>query len=110
LRGYQITDNEGKAHFTTIYPGWYQGRTVHIHFKVRTKPGAFLGEEFTSQLYFDDAVTDVVQANPPYSSKGRRRMRNSDDGVFRNGGSRLILNTVKIAQGYSSVFDVGMQL
>lgn len=47
LRGHQITDAGGKAQFVTIYPGWYPGRTVHIHFKVRYK-----GQEFTSQLFF----------------------------------------------------------
>ena len=36
LRGYQVTDAKGVAAFTTIYPGWYRGRTVHIHFKIRT--------------------------------------------------------------------------
>src|SRR2546422_1615619 len=36
LRGYQTTDADGAVHFQTIYPGWYPGRTVHIHFKIRT--------------------------------------------------------------------------
>src|SRR5687767_9142353 len=40
LRGYQVTDADGRVRFTTIYPGWYPGRAVHIHFKVRTTPGA----------------------------------------------------------------------
>ena len=39
LRGYQVTDDNGTAKFTTIYPGWYQGRAVHIHFKIRTYDG-----------------------------------------------------------------------
>ena len=52
---YQHTDANGKATITTIYPGWYQGRAVHIHFKIRTDAAAASGLEFTSQLFFDDA-------------------------------------------------------
>jgi len=52
LRGYQVTDRNGMAQFTTIYPGWYRGRAVHIHFKVRTQGRSQPGYEFTSQLYF----------------------------------------------------------
>lgn len=51
LRGYQLTDAEGIARFVTIYPGWYPGRAVHLHFKIRTDPDAERGEVFTSQLY-----------------------------------------------------------
>lgn len=55
LRGYQLTDEKGRAHFTTIYPGWYRGRTVHIHFKLRSPAMQRPGFVFTSQLYFEDA-------------------------------------------------------
>jgi protocatechuate 3,4-dioxygenase beta subunit len=57
LRGYQVTDANGTVEFVTIYPGWYPGRTVHIHFKIRTDSASQRGYEFTSQLYFDDALT-----------------------------------------------------
>jgi protocatechuate 3,4-dioxygenase beta subunit len=57
LRGYQMTDDNGVVNFTTIYPGWYQGRAVHIHFKVRTYSGATKLDEFTSQFYLDDSLT-----------------------------------------------------
>ena len=110
LRGHQVTDSKGEARFKTIYPGWYEGRTVHIHFKVRTNPSSFFGKEFTSQLYFDDALTDIVHSQAPYSAKGRRRMRNAQDGIFRDGGSRLLLNAVKTSQGYASVFEMAVQL
>ena len=58
LRSYQVTDSGGIAQFTTIYPGWYQGRTVHIHFKIRASSDSGLAYEFTSQLYFDDSISD----------------------------------------------------
>src|SRR5215510_3577271 len=57
LRGYQISDERGVVRFTTIYPGWYRGRAVHIHVKVRVKAGNTLTDEFTSQLYFPDDLT-----------------------------------------------------
>ena len=60
----------GAATFTTIYPGWYQGRAVHIHFKIRTDPDAEAGFEFTSQLFFDDALSQQVYASGVYASKG----------------------------------------
>src|SRR5207253_10058042 len=68
LRGYQTTDANGKVQFTTIYPGWYQGRAVHIHFKIRTSAtGA--SKEFTSQWFFDETLTDQVHAQQPYAAK-----------------------------------------
>jgi protocatechuate 3,4-dioxygenase beta subunit len=72
LRGYQLSDANGSARFTTIYPGWYPGRAVHIHFKVRTTPTGSSGLEFTSQLFFDEALTDQVYTQAPYNSRGRR--------------------------------------
>ena len=60
LRGYQLTNANGAVQFLTIYPGWYPGRAVHIHFKLRSSPEAAPGFEFTSQLFFDDELTAVV--------------------------------------------------
>jgi protocatechuate 3,4-dioxygenase beta subunit len=62
LRGFQTTDASGKASFATIYPGWYNGRTVHIHFKLRQGQN-----EFTSQLFFEEALSDKVYAQAPYT-------------------------------------------
>lgn len=110
LRGYQITDSNGLAEFLTIYPGWYAGRAVHIHFKVRTTPGASRGYEFTSQLYFDDTLTDQVHRQPPYASKGQRNLRNNGDAIFRNGGEQLLLNLVQDGAGYATTFDLALQM
>lgn len=103
LRGYQMTDANGKATFTTIYPGWYSGRTVHIHFKVH--PSA--NQEFTSQLFFDDAFTDQVFLNAPYAAKGQRNTLNSNDNIYRQ---ELLLDTAKSGDGYAAAFDIGMQM
>ena len=71
LRGYQVTDANGLAAFTTIYPGWYSGRDVHIHFKIRTTTSSGASYEFTSQLFFDDTLTDQVFTQAPYASRAR---------------------------------------
>ncbi len=108
LRGYQVTDAEGRAGFTTIYPGWYQGRTVHIHFKIRTDPEAERGYDFTSQLYFDDGLSDRVFAEAPYSAKGDRGTRNINDGIYRQGGAELLLDVVEEGEGYRATIDIGL--
>ena len=109
LRGYQVTDARGEARFVTVYPGWYPGRTVHIHFKIRTAPVAKRSFEFTSQLYFDDELTDRVHAAPPYAAKGPRIARNQHDWIFRRGGDRLMLDTTSTADGYAATFPIGLQ-
>jgi protocatechuate 3,4-dioxygenase beta subunit len=110
LRGYQMTDERGTARFTTIYPGWYPGRAVHIHFKIRTDAAAQRGYEFTSQVYFDEALTDRVHALPPYAEKGQDRVRNERDGLFRNGGTQLMLHVTENDGVYTGTFDVGLEL
>lgn len=109
LRGYQITDARGVAQFTTVYPGWYQGRAVHIHFKIRSAPSSRPGFEFTSQLYFDDALTDRVHAQQPYAVKGQRTVRNDRDGIYRRGGSQLLLALTEASGGYTGTFDIALQ-
>ena len=109
LRGYQVTDADGTVEFTTIYPGWYPGRTVHIHFKVRTNATSQKSYEFTSQLYFDDSITDRVHAQTPYASKGQRTLKNAQDGIFQDGGEQLLLTPTKTSQGYAATFDIGLQ-
>ena len=108
LRGYQVTDGDGRARFTTIYPGWYAGRTVHIHFKIRSPQAQRPGYEFTSQFYFDDALTDRVFKEAPYAGRGDRSTRNSADGIFRRGGSQLMLDLARKDAGYAGTFNVAL--
>jgi protocatechuate 3,4-dioxygenase beta subunit len=108
LRGFQRTDADGGARFVTIYPGWYPGRAVHLHFKIRTATAA-RAAEFTSQLYFDDALSERVYAAPPYASRGRAELANAGDFLFRDGGSHLLLDVTPQGEGYAAVFDIGLQ-
>jgi protocatechuate 3,4-dioxygenase beta subunit len=107
LRGYQVTDATGLAQFTTIYPGWYTGRTVHIHFKIRIAADADQTYEFTSQLFFDEALSDQVYTQEPYASKGQRDQLNSTDGIYND---LLLLAANQTAQGYASTFTIGLDL
>ena len=104
----QVTDASGRARFTTIYPGWYGQRAVHIHFKVRTNPSSGPTHEFVSQLYFDDGLTDKVHARAPYASRGKRHTRNPDDRLFRDGGDQLVLAVIPRGDGYAAVFDIAL--
>jgi len=103
-----VTGSDGIARFTTIYPGWYQGPAVHIHFKIRSSDSAEAAYEFTSQLFFHDALTDQVHAQQPYAAKGRRDLRNSGDGIYNQGGSQLVLNVTPTSDGYAATFDIAL--
>lgn len=109
LRGFQVTDAQGLARFTTIYPGWYPGRAVHIHFKLRSRPPRQPGFDFTSQLYFDDALSERIYADARYAGRGTPATRNADDRIFRQGGDQLLLELTPGAGGYAGTFHVALQ-
>jgi protocatechuate 3,4-dioxygenase beta subunit len=96
LRGGQRTDRAGRVGFRTIYPGWYPGRTPHIHVRVHT--GGTLVH--TGQLYFDDAVSDRVYARTPYAARGPRDTMNASDGIFTGGGPQSLLRVRRVRGGY----------
>lgn len=110
LRGSQVTDAKGTAAFTTIYPGWYEGRAVHIHFKIRSPASASSTLEFTSQLFFDERFTDQIYAEPPYATKGKRTDHNEDDGIFQSGGSQLMVAVARKGRGYGAAFDIALDM
>ena len=114
LRGYQVTDAEGSAQFKTIFPGWYPGRSPHIHFKVRTYSVANPATaEFTSQLFFRDADAKRLYAAEPYASRGGHETTNANDGVYNESqvdgkpaGSLMLLDLTKNGRGYQAHFAI----
>ena len=100
LRGAQVTNRDGIVEFTTIYPGWYRGRTVHIHAKVHLDASTVL----TTQLFFDDAVSATVYEREPYASHGRDQFNDGDD-IF---DPVLVLDLERSGGGYLGTisFDV----
>jgi protocatechuate 3,4-dioxygenase beta subunit len=83
LRGTQLTDADGKVTFDGIYPGWYRGRTTHVHVKVH--PTATT--QVTSQMYFPEAITSAVYRTSPYSVRGQKDTSNARDRIANTGGS-----------------------
>jgi protocatechuate 3,4-dioxygenase beta subunit len=78
MRGAQPTDADGTATLTTVYPGWYEGRTTHVHVKILVDGD----ETLTTQLFFADDVSDSVYASGVYASRGAKSTSNADDGVL----------------------------
>ncbi|MER6418474.1 intradiol ring-cleavage dioxygenase [Streptomyces sp. NPDC001137] len=102
LRGVQLTDSGGVAEFTTIYPGWYVGRALHIHVKTHVggtvANGKYRGGHVshTGQLYFPETYNSRVAALAPYRSNTATRTLNARDGIYRNGGSSTLLTLTQV--------------
>jgi len=103
LSGTQLTDAAGRAQFVTIYPGWYPGRTTHIHFKVR-QPSS----EAVSQLYFPEATTAAVYATAPYAARGPKDTSNTVDGVARDDLPTLLTLADDPAGGYAASLRISV--
>jgi protocatechuate 3,4-dioxygenase beta subunit len=106
LRGSQRVDGTGTAQFRTIYPGWYRGRTTHIHVKV------FLGDRtaLTSQIFFPDALSEYLyRFTPPYDARGSARdTMNADDRIARSAGAGAYALIREEAGGYDAALVVGI--
>ncbi len=104
LRGAQVTDSNGVATFTTIYPGWYSGGAVHIHFKVSPAED----QVFTSQLFFDDTLSQQVFSQGAYTVKASTPdTLNSTDNIYQD---LLLLTTEQSGDGYAATFPIGIDV
>jgi protocatechuate 3,4-dioxygenase beta subunit len=82
LRGHQKADASGRAQFLTIFPGWYRGRTPHIHVKVHVGGNVV----HTGQVFFNEKTTAAVYKKAPYSSHGRPDTSHRADNIFAQAG------------------------
>jgi protocatechuate 3,4-dioxygenase beta subunit len=105
LRGIQTTSPAGTVVFTTIYPGWYQGRATHIH--VEVKVGGVSRK--VTQIAFPESINAVVHRSGVYASRGANPMSNASDGIFADSlSSEIITPTGEPAAGYAATFQVGI--
>jgi protocatechuate 3,4-dioxygenase beta subunit len=105
LRGAQRSDRRGRVEFRTVYPGWYQGRAVHIHVKVHTGGR----EVHTGQLYFDEGITRAVFDREPYASRGGAETTNAADGLYSQGGRESTLALRRDGGGYVGRLALGVR-
>jgi uncharacterized protein (TIGR03437 family) len=113
LRGYQITDDKGQVQFLTIYPGWYSGRTIHIHVRVRTYSGNTTLSNDVTQIFFDEATNNVVMAQAPYSGRTTPRdTTNSNDNVYAGAQnpSRMLATLTQSGLGYAAAITLGVTM
>jgi protocatechuate 3,4-dioxygenase beta subunit len=112
LRGYQVTNRAGRVGFTTILPGWYRGRTVHIHIKVRTTGTDGNPYEFTSQLYYTEEFKAEYLTADPYTTKGTPDTTNAQDFIYTGDGAgdQMLLHPHRRGRGYAAEFAIGLDL
>jgi protocatechuate 3,4-dioxygenase beta subunit len=107
LRGVQMTDETGVAEFDTIYPGWYSGRAVHIHFKAHVTSSSIV----TSQLYFDEDVTRQIYSSvDPYKARGTTFQSNASDGIAAMGYKDLMPVVKPAGDGYVGDIVIGVNM
>ncbi|MCX5336372.1 intradiol ring-cleavage dioxygenase [Streptomyces sp. NBC_00140] len=121
LRGGVLTNSSGVASITTIYPGWYVGRCIHIHIKVHTNvtltpDGSFTGgqELHTGQLYFSETITTRVSRLSPYTANRVTRTTLAQDSIYDGGGaaSGLLALTAlgsSTSSGYTGTLTLGVE-
>ncbi|HEV2756553.1 MAG TPA: twin-arginine translocation pathway signal protein [Actinomycetota bacterium] len=109
LRGCQVTDADGGVRFTTIFPGWYPGRAVHVHLKVRLLRDEQVTYDFTTQLFFaEDVIHEIHTRRPPYEARGAPEMANAEDYIYRVDGPALTVPVAENDDGYRGSIVIGL--
>jgi protocatechuate 3,4-dioxygenase beta subunit len=107
LRGIQTSNSNGEVTFTTIYPGWYQGRATHIHVEV-TMGGRSVK---VTQIAFPETINNTVHTSGVYSSRGTNPMSNLADGIFADSlSSELVTPAGSVNGGYAAAFQVAVSV
>ncbi len=107
LRGIQTTNSNGEVTFTTIYPGWYQGRATHIHLEV-TINGV---SRKVTQIAFPESVNNTVYRSGVYASRGSNPTSNLSDGIFADSlSAELVTPSGDAVNGYTASCQVGVPL
>ncbi|MFG2819783.1 protocatechuate dioxygenase [Kitasatospora sp. NPDC048365] len=96
LRGAQVTNSQGIVQFTTVWPGWYVSRTVHIHAMVHIDNERTL----TTQLMMDESLNSAVFARAPYSKHTGRDTFNDKDSIYK---PSMLLRITQDGDGYLGV-------
>lgn len=119
LRGGQMTDSDGQCSITSIWPGHYVSRAVHVHMRVHTDvtltDDSYTGGEIvhTGQLFFDPDINTEVQATSPYSENTTKETLLADDSIYDDGGASSGLLTLtalgsSVSDGYAATLTVGV--
>ena len=119
LRGGQMTDSSGQASITSIWPGHYVSRAVHVHMRVHTDvtlaDGTYTGGTVvhTGQLFFDADINEEIQASSPYSDNTTAETALADDSIYDEGGAASGLLTLtalgtSVSDGYTATLTVGV--
>ncbi|MFJ5886594.1 protocatechuate dioxygenase [Kitasatospora cineracea] len=96
LRGAQVTNQDGIVEFTTVWPGWYSGRTVHVHAMVHIDNERTL----TTQVMMDEALNTAVFAKDPYRTHTGRDTFNDGDSIYQ---PSMLLKVTEDGDGYLGV-------
>ncbi|NNN34150.1 intradiol ring-cleavage dioxygenase [Streptomyces sp. S3(2020)] len=119
LRGGQMTDENGECNITSIWPGHYVSRAVHVHMRVHTDvtltDDSYTGGEIihTGQLFFDQDINTEIQATSPYSANTTKETLLENDGIYDDGGASSGLLTLtalgsSVSDGYTATLTVGV--
>jgi protocatechuate 3,4-dioxygenase beta subunit len=107
LRGIQTTDANGEVTFTTIYPGWYQGRATHIHLEVTIGARSIK----VTQIAFPESINNSVHTSGVYASRGTNPTSNASDGIFADSlSSELVTPTGNASSGFAAAFQIGISV